>query len=259
MLDESAVKSAVHLSPEFVLKPGSVENRLYYNIQFPSGHIGIKSFNGEIVDENGTPVPLTETYIHHWAVFRYYYRISNNSDVILVRNSGVCPDDLLGQYFGMASETRKTKTYVPDPYAIEVGNPAEVPAGYQEGWILNVHALDARGVSDRVGCRECRCKLYNVSKDESGKPLNPGYVGGFHCCYNQTQCAVKKGVSDSPRKLYFRYTVKWVDWDHNSVLPVRQYIFDVTDDVKTSEDSNVPTAKHNCKVRLHLLFFPFFS
>lgn len=247
-------KSAEFLSPEFVLKPGSVADKFYYNIDFPRGHIGIKRFDAEVVDEAGVSVPLHETYLHHWVVMRYYLRVGagdtglnrdlskNMSDFVPVRNSGPCP--ALGQYFGLGSETRKTPTHVPDPYAIEVGNPDKIPPGYEERWLLNVHAIDTRGAVDRLGCTECRCNLYNVTEDEHGRPLKPDYEGGLHCCYDQTQCQVKEGFALSPRKLYLKYTVKWVDWD-KSVSPVNIYIFDITDTWKKSEGSE---GRHVCQV-----------
>ena len=69
---ESNVKTAVFLSPKFELGPGSVANKYDYDIDFPRGHIALKSFNAEVVDEAGNPVPLHETYLHHWVVGRYY-------------------------------------------------------------------------------------------------------------------------------------------------------------------------------------------
>ncbi|KAE9467633.1 hypothetical protein C3L33_00428, partial [Rhododendron williamsianum] len=119
------------------------------------------SFNAEVVDEAGNPIPLHETYLHHWVVARVHQRKGvevptssekfgfHQSDLIVVRNSGICETGL-GQYFGLGSETRRTATHVPDPYGIEVGNPAEIPPGYEEKWMMNVHAIDTRGVEDRL-------------------------------------------------------------------------------------------------------------
>ncbi|CAN1254668.1 hypothetical protein LINPERPRIM_LOCUS8723 [Linum perenne] len=223
------VKSATFLSPEFVLGPGSVENRVYTSIDFPTGHIGIKSFYAEVVDQLGNSIPLHETYLHHWILARYHVTKStggaNNSTGTLVRNSGICQGTTLGQYFGLGSETRKTSTHVPDPYAIEVGNPTDIPDGYEEKWLLNVHAIDTRGVEDSLGCTECLCDLYNVTKYES---LPSNYIGGLRCCKDHSQCKLKQGFQGSRRSLYLRYTMKWVDWD-NKILPVQIFIFDVTD------------------------------
>ncbi|KAL9231556.1 hypothetical protein vseg_006773 [Gypsophila vaccaria] len=243
------MRSAIYHSPEFVMQPGSVVNRFYHNIDFPRNHIGIKNFNAQVVDETGEAVPLHETYLHHWVVARYYQRVGsrddglNQSEYMYVRNSGPCRN--LGQYFGLGSETRRTDTHVPDPYAIEVGDPAEIPEGFEERWLLNVHAIDTRSVVDKLGCTECRCSLYNVTIDEYGRPIRPDYEGGLYCCYDKAQCKVKEGLENSLRRLYLRYTVNWFEWDE-SLLPVRIYIFDITDTLRISEDST--DVKHECKV-----------
>ncbi|TVU42287.1 hypothetical protein EJB05_08683, partial [Eragrostis curvula] len=219
-------KTKTFLSPPFDLRPGDVSNKWYYDIDFPRGHIALKSFNGEVVDENGAPVPLHETYLHHWLVVPYYAAKGRDDDVLPRTNSGPCKDSL-GQYFGLGAETRRTVTRVPDPYGIEVG---DAPAGYEERWYVNVHAIDTRGAADGLGCTECRCDLYNVTIDERGRGIQDGYAGGTHCCYDQTRCRLKEGFTGGElmRKLYLRYTVEWVDWS-DAVVPVRIYIFDVTD------------------------------
>ncbi|CAN1254643.1 hypothetical protein LINPERPRIM_LOCUS8718 [Linum perenne] len=242
------VKSATFLSPEFVLGPGSVENRFYISIDFPTGHIGIKSFDAEVVDQFGNSIPLHETYLHHWALFRYHVTKivgANNSTVRLIRNSGICQGTVVGQYYGIGSETRKTSTHVPDPYAIHVGNPADIPDGYEEKWLLNIHAIDTRGVEDSLGCTECICDLYNVTKDER---LRPDYIGGLHCCEDHSQCKLKQGFQGPRRSLYLRYTVKWVDWD-DGILPVQIFIFDVTDTGKRQPGSTTEKGpEYGCQV-----------
>ncbi|KAK6921231.1 Stress up-regulated Nod 19 [Dillenia turbinata] len=258
LVDENTMKSAVFLSPEFVVGPGSVVDKYYYDIDFPRGHIALKSLNAEVVDEAGNPVSLQETYLHHWVVVRYYERRAENiaqldldlsqnqSDIIPDRNSGLC-DDILGQYFGLGSETRRTATHVPYPYGIEVGNPLDIPDGYEEKWFLNVHAIDTRGVEDKLECAECKCDLYNVTEDAHGRPIQSGYEGGLLCCYDKMQCRVKEGFEGPTRRLYMKYTVHWVDWD-DRIIPVKIYIFDVTDTwtkLNTSTDSE---ARNNCKL-----------
>uniref|UniRef100_A0A7N0ZQX2 Uncharacterized protein n=1 Tax=Kalanchoe fedtschenkoi TaxID=63787 RepID=A0A7N0ZQX2_KALFE len=167
VVDGNGVKTSVFLSPKFVMGPGSVVNRVYDNVDFPKGHIAIKSFDAEVVDEAGNPVPLQETYLHHWVVVRYQQKIDadipesignlglHQSKYSILPNSGVCQNDVLGQYFGLGSETRKTSTHVPDPYGIEIGNPSDISPGYEERWMLNVHAIDTREVQDKLGCTEC--------------------------------------------------------------------------------------------------------
>ncbi|XWS37022.1 hypothetical protein CRYUN_Cryun19dG0008000 [Craigia yunnanensis] len=223
-----------------------------------SKRLGTLLLSLSVIDEEGNPVPLHETYLHHWVVGRYYLRKGmkilgfndtkklNSSDYISGRNIGIC-QNRLGQFFGLGSETRKTTTDVPDPYGIEVGNPAEIPSGFEERWMLNIHAIDTRGVEDKWGCIECSCDLYNVTEDEYGRSLRPDYKGGLLCCYNHTQCRVKQGFEGIKRNLYLRYTVKWVDMD-SSVVPVKIYIFDITDSWKRSSSSTGINSEHYCKV-----------
>lgn len=256
--NENKVRTATFLSPKFVLEPGLVANKFYNNIDFPKGHIAIKSFDAEVVDESRNPVPLYETYLHHWLVVRYYQQKGmevskyhdnlgfEQSDYILVRNSGICDRDLF-QYFGLGSETRKTVQYVPDPYGIEVGNPLEVPPGYEERWLLNVHAIETRGSEDRMGCTECRCDLYNVTKDEYDRDIEPNYIGGLRCCHDETRCRTREGFQGAKRSLYLKYTIKYVDW-HAFIKPVKIYILDVTDTWKRRKSTGLMPSRHHCQV-----------
>ncbi|RYQ79160.1 hypothetical protein Ahy_Scaffold6g107857 [Arachis hypogaea] len=159
----------------------------------------------------------------------------------IVQNSGLCQYNTLPYYFGVGSETRGVETHIPDPYGIEAGNP---PKGYDEKWVINVHAIDTRGVQDKIGCIECRCDLFNITKDSDGKPLSPSYHGGLTCCPDESQCLLKKGFKPQNRTLYLKYTVKWVTWEHY-ILPLRVYVLDVTDVVKNNT--------HNCLVEYDVL------
>ncbi|XP_045825975.1 uncharacterized protein LOC123918078 [Trifolium pratense] len=244
---EAKIKSAVFLSPKFELGPGSVVNGIYYDIDFPRGHVAIKSFNAEVVDAAGNPIPLHETYLHHWLVVRYHQSKANLQWNNTVRNSGLCQGNTLPQYFGLGSETRGTATDIPDPFGIEIGNPAEIPEGFEEKWLVNVHAIDTRGVEDKLGCTECKCDLYNVTVDSHGRSIRPDYKGGLVCCYDHTQCKLKDGFVGSKRSLYLKYTVEWVDWD-DFIVPVKIYIIDVTDTLKLSDYSKGMNSDHNCKI-----------
>ncbi|XP_024543976.1 uncharacterized protein LOC9654895 [Selaginella moellendorffii] len=242
--DCSRIQRKTYKSPAFSLEPGDVQDR-YYELEFPKGHIGVKNFQGEVVDELGNSVPLSEVYLHHWAVYGHYMKSSERKELVrggfhhgrdhlgsssakTAGNAGICQEDILSQFWGLGSETRQTSYYIPGSYAIGVGNP---PEGYEELWVLNVHAIDTRGTYDPQGCLECRCSLYNVTTKISGQPLKEGYKGGFSCCYDGTKCAVRPGFQASKRTLYMQYTIEWVEWDE-CVLPVRVYIFDITDSRK---------------------------
>ncbi|XP_051136073.1 uncharacterized protein LOC127254815 isoform X2 [Andrographis paniculata] len=254
----NGIKTKVFLSPKIELEPGLVSNKFYYDMDFPRGHIAIKSFDAEVIDDKGNPIPLHETYLHHWVVVRYYLRKGLDipkshedlgfyqANYIRGKNSGLC-DNALTQFFGLGSETRKTRNDVPDPYGIEVGNPADIPDGFVEKWLLNVHAIDTRGAEDKLACTECRCDLYNVTIDESGHALPSSYGGGLRCCYDQTRCRVKESFQNIKRSLYLKYTVKYLDWEP-SIVPVQIYILDVTDEWIKGDESRGIKARHHCLV-----------
>ena len=270
---EKKIKSASFLSPKLVMNPGSVANPFLFDIDFPRGHIGIKGFDAEVVDQDGNPVPLHQTYLHHWLVQPYYVRkgfnlsqrdmprnhgfsrhLGSKPDYILVRNGGLCRNTVR-HFFGLGSETRKTSTRVPDPYAIEIDNPEETPDGYEFKWLLNIHAIDTRDVVDKSGCTECRCDRYNVTIDEYGRAIKPDYKGGLYCCYDKTQCLLRNGfdsVEEKTRTLYLKYTVRWVDWD-SSVVPAKVYILDVTDSWEPSQGSTGDSQEHFCHVSIYNL------
>ncbi|PON71245.1 Stress up-regulated Nod [Parasponia andersonii] len=201
--------SAVFLSPEFKMGPGSVINKYYYNIDLPRGHIAVKSFNAEIVDETGHPIPIYETYLHHWVI---YYQPKGNpqklneSNFELLGNSGVCQDNILGQYYGVGSETRKTPTFGPDPYGIEARKFLMVMR--RDGWSMCTQLIR-----------------------EAGRWI------GMHRV--QT---LRKAFQGAKMSLYLRYTVEWLYWS-DFILPVKIYMFDVTD----TWDPLNPDA-HDCKI-----------
>ncbi|KAJ7540762.1 hypothetical protein O6H91_10G029600 [Diphasiastrum complanatum] len=239
-LNEQPLHSKTFLSEAFTLGPGDVQNKVYH-MEFPTGHIAVRSFFAEVVDELGVPVPLYELYLHHWIVVNIYvnqsekesflregYGERNSPTFIMAGNDGVCPHKELSQIFGLGSETRRTNTSIPSPYGIVVGDPNKIPDEYEELWLLNVHAIDTREVLDRQGCTECRCNLYNVTAEDNGKPLK-GYVGGLRCCEDGTHCRLGEGlIKAARRKLFLQYTVKWVEFNE-CVIPVKVYIFDVTE------------------------------
>ncbi|XP_038685321.1 uncharacterized protein LOC119985188 [Tripterygium wilfordii] len=258
---EENIRKGVFFSPEMELGPGDVAFKYYYDTDFPRNHIALKSFNAEVVDELGKSVPLHDVYLHHTYVLSYYQRkgsyipdvleteiLPSEPDFLYKRNDGVCQDSVFGQFIGLASEMRGTPTNIPDPYGIELNNPAEVPDGYEQKWFLNAHIIDTRGGVDKVGCTECRCDLYNVTSDQFGEPLSPDYYGGLKCCYAHTRCKVKEGF-EAPRRAYrMKYTLTWADWD-SSIVPARIYLLDITDTMKIVRDSNgVVQTLHDCLV-----------
>ncbi|PHU20589.1 hypothetical protein BC332_11740 [Capsicum chinense] len=122
-------------------------------------------------------------------------------------------EQLVGRELREAVE-RGMRDRFPGPYGLEVGNPKDVPEGYEEKWLMNLHVIDTRGVEDRFGCIECR---------------------------------LKKGPRGLKKGFYLKYTVKYVDWDAASIVPVKVHIFDITDSWEKLETSTA-VAKHQCQV-----------
>ncbi|XP_061358482.1 uncharacterized protein LOC133302684 [Gastrolobium bilobum] len=136
------VKSATFVSEKFEMGPGTIASKPFYDIEFPKGHVGIKSVDAELIDEEGNFVPLFDTYLHHFFIRRYIENITFSQNpkarqsalegIIFKRNEGPCYDHVLPFLWGMGGESRRTSSNIPDPFAKEIGNPAEIPDGYEE-------------------------------------------------------------------------------------------------------------------------------
>lgn len=113
-----------------------------------------------------------------------------------------------------------------------------------------MHAIDTRGTEDKMGCAECRCDLYNVTRHESvvARPL--GYKGGVLCCPDQSRCRLKQGFHGDKRSIYLRYTVKYMDWDSSSMIPLKIYILEVTDVWTKADQSKGIQDSHHCAVMI---------
>ncbi|XP_068471320.1 uncharacterized protein [Phaseolus vulgaris] len=258
--DENHIKSATFLSEQFEVGPGKVAVKTLFDIDFPKGHIGVKSFDVEVVDEDGNSVPLYETYLHHWFAVKYIENITMSqyikkshdlrNGIEYERNDGACQGFLLPHYWGLGGESRGTSSNLPDPFAVELGNPTKIKHGFKEKWLFSIMVIDTRGAYDRKGCSECRCKLlnlpkdfYNVTMDINGNLLSRNYKGGLFCCQDNLQCKLRNGFHGPTRKLSLRYKIRWVDWDEHQV-PLKFYILDSADRVR----SNGSTPIHDCQV-----------
>ncbi|KAK7316764.1 hypothetical protein RJT34_00471 [Clitoria ternatea] len=222
-------KADMFLSESFEMGPGSVAVKNLMNIKFPKGHIGVKSFDVELVDEDGNSIPLYETYFHHWFAIRYFVNttmlanhephLDLSKGYIFKRNEGICNSYILPHYWGLGGESRGTSSHIPDPFAVELGNPTETPDGHEEQWLFNIMVIDTRGVQDKRGCAECRCDhfnlskdFYNVTKDIHGQPLTTNYKGGLFCCQDNLQSKLRKGFQGPTRKV--EYMIPTSDGDN---------------------------------------------
>lgn len=249
------VKKLKFRSPPLTAKPGEVNNK-YFPAEFPKGHIGIRSYYAEVVDENGVSVPLSEVYLHHWLIIEYavpkeesqlhldrllshmrshhkpMHYVADSEAPHLQKQLTRDGRQKIINFLGKGGETRHTKTRLPGPYVIESGKEIQ---GYETVWILNVHGLDTRGAVNRMGCTECRCNLFNATTDEDGKPLPEGYIGGLRCCGDGQKCAVAKDYNGEERTFHLEYTWEYVDWNE-CVIPTSTVGIDVTNSDGFGED-----------------------
>ena len=173
--DESYIKSTTFFSEKFEVGPGKIAMKTFLDINFPKGHIGVKSFDVEVVDEDDNFVPLYEAYLHHWFAVKYIENVSMShyikqtndlhNGIKYERNDGMCQGFLLPHYWGLGGELRGTSLNLPDPFVVEVGNPTKIKHEFNEKWLLSIMVIDTRDTHDRKGCTECRCKLMNLPKD----------------------------------------------------------------------------------------------
>jgi len=230
-------------------------NNKYFPGMFPKGHIGIKSLNADLVDQNGAAVPLSEIYLHHWVLLELAVpkeKAQKHLGHLLRKMRRHHKHGMHGMHYdatafaafeaphhhalhagkqvklvnfmGKGGETRHTETRLPGRYVLESGKEIE---GYETVWTLNVHGLDTRGAVNRMGCAECRCNLFNATADEDGKPLPEGYIGGLRCCGDGQQCAVEEGYNGEERTFYLRYTWEYIDWNE-CLIPTTSIGIDIT-------------------------------
>ena len=95
--NEGTLKSITFRYPTFTLGPGQVQNKFYYGIPFPKGHIAIREFNAEVIYEDWNPVPWSDVYLHHWVVMNYQKNVTNGFS--LLGKDGVCPNKVLSQLY----------------------------------------------------------------------------------------------------------------------------------------------------------------
>lgn len=245
------IKTLESISPPLRAKAGEVNNK-FYPAEFPKGHIGIKSFSAELVDEKGVSIPLSSIYLHHWVMLEFavpkekaqrhlghllrrmrrhhkhmmHYDATSFASLEAPHHHKFHKGkkSIVKNFLGKGGETRHTDTRKPGRYVVESGKPLE---GYETAWVLNVHGLDTRGAVDPIGCSECRCNLYNATTDEDGNPLPEGYIGGLRCCGDGNMCALQEGFKAEERTFYLKYTWEYVDWN-DCLIPLSSVGLDIT-------------------------------
>ncbi|KAL9303467.1 hypothetical protein ACSQ67_020730 [Phaseolus vulgaris] len=210
--DENHIKSATFLSEQFEVGPGKVAVKTLFDIDFPKGHIGVKSFDVEVVDEDGNSVPLYETYLHHWFAVKYIENITMSqyikkshdlrNGIEYERNDGACQGFLLPHYWGLGGESRGTSSNLPDPFAVELADRVRSNGSTPihdcqvEYTIPRIHDSDSPHVKKAnipmtkggyliYGTRSyahrcCECYLIWTGKEAGNEN---GYLVGMSVCY----------------------------------------------------------------------------
>eukprot|EP00466_Bigelowiella_natans_P005813 jgi/Bigna1/89912/estExt_fgenesh1_pg.C_580015 len=212
----------IFFSPSIQLLPGQILKHPI-DIDFPPGEIAITGFTADLVfdddSEIGNPVPLTQTYLHHWTVQQ---RINHNS--------GFCDYEAkrtgnlkLSYLFGVGSESRGTPIAFESPYGLVVND--------SDKWAVDLHAIDLRDTIDPLGCRECLCQETGV------KPRRKGYIGGLACCEDMTRCRTHSTsyTKDDIVSYRLRYNVTWRE-DIENITPLYIFVMDVTGELSHTEE-----------------------
>jgi hypothetical protein len=203
-LSADGSKTQSFRSPALNLAPGHVINTPSDRtpIAMPPGSYAITAFAAEVVRANGTSVPLSEVYLHHWI-------IENG-----VGNAGPC--DTLHFTFGIGAESRNTAWRMPAGYGFAVDG--------TEKWGGNIHAISTAdyAVDNVKACIECVC---------------PFGGGGVSCCPDGSVCpgagerwrALNASGALTPTPYYLQYTVTWVEsYRQAGIQPVQVLILDST-------------------------------
>uniref|UniRef100_A0A9I9DFQ8 Stress up-regulated Nod 19 protein n=1 Tax=Cucumis melo TaxID=3656 RepID=A0A9I9DFQ8_CUCME len=197
------IKTQTFSSPSFTTTPGLVIEKFFYNINFPKSHIAIKSFDVEVVDESGNQVPLPQTYLHHWALVRYYqHKNATNPTIILSLTSSKNQTLSLLATMESVDGTFYRPTTPWDP------NQENYPHFFHTHMEL------------KLGIQK---KFPQITK--------------------------RGGVSMSMQLIQEeqRTSWDWVDWN-DLVIPVKVYLFDVTDTWKPLSDSTEASQQRNCLI-----------
>jgi hypothetical protein len=226
------------LSPGITIRPGDVNNK-YYPVSSPPGSFATVDFNAELVYEDGTPVPLTDVYLHHWIMFEitvpegeralaghevHEVMAGHGAHAYLHGSGGLLREQrMIQQAWAKGGETRHLNSTIPAPYGMASGG-----EGLKTQWVLNVHGIDTRGAKDRMGCTECRCDLFTGGNRTD---VPDDYLGGLYCCPDESRCALRDDVNRDDitleRTVHLKYTWTYIALD-SCVIPLKSQGLDVT-------------------------------
>lgn len=225
------------LSPGITTRPGQVNNK-YYDVAAPAGSFATVDFNAEMVYEDGSPVPLTDVYLHHWIMFEVTVPEGeralaghelqeamggHGAHAYLHGSRALKVGRMINQAWAKGGETRHLNSTIPAPYGMVSGGD-----GLKTQWSLNVHGIDTRGAKHRMGCTECRCDLFTGGNRTH---VPDDYLGGLFCCPDESRCALRDDVDRDDgalkRAMHLKYTWTYISLDE-CVVPLTGQGLDVT-------------------------------
>ena len=180
--------------------------------------VSIRRMVAEVVDADGTSIPLDEVYNHHWLFFDP-----------TSANSGVC-GGFLSYKFGVGAESRNTPTSFPSPYVVETRSKV---------WGANIHLLRTVDLDPAQGgvkgCIECAYA--------EGKGCKESESGSFNCCQNGSRCPTLSN-HDASKEYFLQYSVEWRVASSDDV-PVDIYVLDASNcQIEYNIDENNITGVH---------------
>lgn len=165
----------------------------------------IVGFSGEIVDENGASVPLSEVYDHHWVAVQKSHQ------------NALCGGD--PEYVvGIGAESRNTATMYPEGYGYYVGT-----SDAENLWGANIHLLRTEYLAgdSNSAAKECNECFY---ADTKGPMCTEDRNGTFFCCGqdcpNDTcYCPIQDDAPTESKRYYLQYQVNYT-YDVDMITPV---------------------------------------
>jgi hypothetical protein len=187
------------LSPEFKLKTGGAHFTLnpFYKVPVPKGDYVILNQTWEIVgDDQGTPVPLTQMYNHHWLIGGADWPTS------------LCEGDY---FFGGGAEYRNMDYTFPEGYGMaRVGASGECGANLH---FINTEDLAAqwKGFNNPEGDHAGAVKL---AAECGWEPSRASYCdewgdGSFLCCFTGSRAHVNNPKDKDKRTYRLKATFEY--------------------------------------------------
>jgi len=200
------VQTSVYTSPPIKIKTGGSYFSIptFTPLPFPKGDYTIIKTNFRLVNDDGSDVPLSEVYMHHWLIGDIQFPFPAKVEGVF----GPCEGNL---FFGAGAEMRGMDYNYPDGFGMK-------RIGASGRCYANIHMLRTedlktswKGLNDPNGslgaamknCHECG---YAPGRSfMCHEPLD----GTFACCFSDSRCPVNNPHDHSTKSYHLKYQVQW--------------------------------------------------